>query len=293
MQPLLWVAALFLASLCPPLSATAEDNPWVPAISGWGGVFYQSSDVDGTSSSPDRADLHGNASMLYSGLALSTELMTPKLLEVPGAPALFMHGGVQFAFSPGWNVDKEGSAGKIEVPLTPIGGFPPPGGVSGTGTTAREEAKVYNYAAGIGVAFEFPLAGRMLRIRPSFEYRHDEIDYRLRFVDAQALVGTVCPCGIARVSIREQRAFHSIGPGIELEMDAMRAGPIMLTLFASGRFYHLLGEDETRLAESNGVYSPPVPGFEPVAVESTFQRDPWTIQAGVGIRFRWLPDDSL
>ena len=155
---------------------------------------------------------------------------------------------------------------------------------------AQVESQLASFNAGLGTALEFAVGERTLRLRPSVEYRFDELGYRLRLSDAESLVlDGNCPCGIAQLSTREQQSFHLLGPGLELEMDAARAGPLMLTLFASFRGYRVLSERKERLRLS-GVYTPSIPGAEPLTAEAKFDREPWTFQGGVGLRFRWLPE---
>ena len=47
--------------------------------------------------------------------------------------------------------------------------------------------------------------------------------------------------------------MQSIGGGIELEMDTLRAGPFMIALFANGQAYRLLGDSDIRLFASDGT----------------------------------------
>ena len=287
----IWGALLLVASSfsLPSLaSASDEENPWIPAISGSTGVYSQSMDARGSSSPAARPSISGDTNMLFPFLGLTAELSTPKL-PLPGAPALFIRGGVDFSIASTWNVAKEGSVGKVEVPRTPIGGFPSAEGVSGTGTTASAEPNLANYKAALGASFEFTALDRTLRIRPSVEYRYDAINYRLRMKDADEISGALCPCAIASLSQHKGSDYHSIGPGLELEMDAVRSGPIMVSVFASTQAYYLLGNENTSFNLS-GVYEPSLPANEPVTANANFERDTWSFQAGVGLRFRWLPE---
>ena len=229
--------------------------------------------------------------MVFPFLGISAELMTPKLMGIPGDLAFFVHGGVEFGFSPGWSIAKEGDPGQVDIPDTPAGVPAGPPGATGTGTETRAESQLASYGAGFGVAIEFPFQGRTMRLRPSVEYRYDELGYRLRLSDAESVPGTqACPCGIAQLSTRDQESFHLLGAGLELEMDAARAGSMMLTLFASGRAYHVLN-DRNHTLRLTGGYTPSVPALEPITAEADFERKRWTYQVGVGLRFRWLPQE--
>jgi len=282
--------SLLLASLSLCSSAIAEENPWIPSFSGWGGVIHQKATGSATSTSDQRDDINGASDLTFGFVGLSAELMTPKLRPVPGAPALFVHGDTHFALASTWDVAKERAPGKVTNPITPIG-LPVPGrNATGIGTAQRVQPEQSNFGAGIGVAFEIPVGDRTVRLRPSLEYRYDSIGYQLKLSDSRNIADPLCPCGVVELSGRDEQDFHSIGPGVEVEFDAARAGPVMLTLFASLRGYAVLSERETRLTVS-GDYVPAVPApNDSVSATAHFKRELWTFQGGFGLRFRWMPE---
>jgi hypothetical protein len=84
-----------------------------------------------------------------------------------------------------------------------------------------------------------------------------------------------------KLSGSDKRSFHGIGPGFEFEADTMRAGPFMLTAYVAGQAYAFLGDLEVEFSEKTD--------FDETATWS-FEKDRWGFRAGVGVRFRWLPE---
>jgi len=103
---------------------------------------------------------------------------------------------------------------------------------------------------------------------------------------------------------QESKWFNGVGPGLEIEMDAARAGPFMMTLYLSGQAYHWIGDrtvtiDPGELSVSYsgpGLAFPPPIGFDPATVPNNetadwgYKRNRWGYRGGVGIRFRWQPE---
>ena len=42
----------------------------------------------------------------------------------------------------------------------------------------------------------------------------------------------------------ETKTYHGVGPGLELEVDTVRTGPFMMSLFLAGKAYRVLGDRE-------------------------------------------------
>ena len=82
------------------------------------------------------------------------------------------------------------------------------------------------------------------------------------------------------------KGYHSLGPGLELELDAGRAGPLMASVYTSGQAYHVLGDREFNVL---GVGEFDVGGGS-VEQLSTYELDPWQYRFAVGLRFRWMPE---
>ena len=237
---------------------------------------------------------------------LSLELMTPALTDVLWHPRLFAHadGSLAFAFQ-----RKLAGAGKPG----PMGSPPPPASglglsnvlteetITGQGNRAFSELQTGVFTAGAGVAFTAKVFDRTVRIKPSFAYLRQEIEFSGVANRAIQIRGSVQfrPDGLEdfrllSFSARKTEIQHGIGGGLELEADTQRIGPFLLSVFASGSAYHLLGDvDVTLCSDTNTVG----PSFSPDACETgtgervtwRFEPDDLAWQGSVGLRFRLVP----
>lgn len=284
-------AAAMLVAVLWPLVASGDTDRWAPAFSGFGGVITQEWQARGDSEA--RPAFDGDANVVFPFVGVGAELMTPSPISSWGKPRLFVHGDVAASFDSGWNTAKDNNAGRVNFPIidvdmdgVPDPVQPPVASARGAGSTARHEAQTARFSAGLGVAFEFLLLDRTLRLRPSVEYQWQETEFRVRVGAAESLGGTTnCPCRILQLDTRESHAFHGIGPAVELELDTGRAGPFILSLYAGIQSYYTIGQREIRVrtagAFDDGKLS---------SAETTFERDPWSFNGILGIRFRWMPE---
>jgi hypothetical protein len=266
----------------------------------------------------------GNDDLFLSPeVGASVEVMTPGLQGLPGRPRLFAHGGASLAFAFDRDVAKEGvpnGVGTIEPPSNPSLNPPlPPGSegvllfpqnplvseaaIIGQGSKTSGEVNTLIASAGVGVAFTVDALERRLRIRPSIEWMRQEIDVTGRVVRVYRADTGLNIAGLPQVNsvmlapidmdAEKARHFYGLGPGLEVEMDAARAGPLMLSLFASGQAYRMLGDTEVQMrasqdVEADGTY---VLTDQTVEAEWSFHVHDWAYRGGVGLRFRWLPED--
>jgi hypothetical protein len=233
----------------------------------------------------------------------SLELMTPGLQQLAGRPRLFAHAGAAAAFSFDRNTAKEGIPGDVE--------FPAPGlrfgegEIKGIGSKTSGEVQTLVLSAGLGTAFTLDAFERRLRIKPSLEWMRQEIKVSGQMVrvyrkDTGTGTGTGTPQPAASFFLQEPidlqtddtLPFHGIGPGLEVEMDAGRAGPVVLSLFLSGQAYYMLGDREVHLTGTDQITDPAmVPNTQSVSADFDFNIHQWSYQGGLGIRFRWVPED--
>jgi len=253
-------------------------------------------------------------------VGVDAQLMTPAL-PIPTRPRLFLRGEVLPTFAVTRSIANEGDATGLEPPvfggtgrLQPPINYPEPA-VSGQGSKTDSTVETLAFGADVGVAFPFELRGRQLRIKPSFgwlryEVKVDGTVHRAikndrptgngavirdcTFLPDSVLPTSVSCAGVA-LSGTQSQWFNGIGPGLELEMDAFRAGPIGASLFLNAHGYRILGEREVRFSESvnypNPVGGPPAANQIPADTYTanwSFEVHPWMYRAGVGIRFQWL-----
>jgi hypothetical protein len=180
--------------------------------------------------------------------------------------------------------------------------------VNGLGTEVSAKVNTLVYGANIGVAFPFALGKRRLRIKPSFAWINYEVEATGTVVDAicnppNRCTDTTSPFGVMRegnlrdttLTAGDSRRFNGIGPGLDIEVDTGRFGPIGTSLFLGGRAYRILGNRKINFgaAASFPPLPPAPPAVNPIPAADSAARfgvkvDPWMFRAHVGIRFMWL-----
>jgi len=274
----------------------------------------------------------GSSRSVFPHVGASIELAAPLLSVGPlqriGAVP-FIHGDVALTFDTDHTVATQGDPSSPRVPTLSTNTPPSLDTVSGVGSRVSGEVQPWVFGAGAGLSFEFPMLGRTIRIKPSVEYRYDKVTVSA-FASAAGAgasvfatnpisgeqVASLCPCITSQTSGTQTESFHSLGPGLEIEMDAARAGPFMLTFFLSGGYYQILGNRDVEVEGSaswtnhemfGGALSPYTQSFpdeESREAQATFgyledptldtlgtyERDKFIYRANVGLRFRWLPE---
>ena len=270
-------------------SARADEasglDRWVPALAVYSAINLQHQ--ENLADSPQRAREVDDQLKVYAAMEGHLELMAPALFESYGAPRLFVRGGAGRA----WDTVQLSAENKPgdpeEIPLAGTGAPPPIQGVVRTGTGIRSQFSPYFFTAAAGLAFQIPLEERILRIRPSVEYRRGSMEVEGIVSHAISIAGDdFCPCSLGRLLSKEQQDHDMLGMGLELEVDAQRAGPFMVSLYASSQVYRVLTGRKIRTAESGFMDD----GTTPLSVRTRTFLDEWAVNAGVGMRFRWLPE---
>ena len=267
----------------------------------------------------------GKDLFLTPTVGASLELMTPGLQSVPLKPRLFLHGDASLAFAFNRAVAKEGVPEGVKIPLVPDG----PGSttlwigpttnekqVQGVGSKTEGQVQTLVFSGGMGSALTLHLWERPFRIKPSFEFLRQDVEVSGRLTRAfrkdtgiagqtvpgnPPLVIAAAPAAFVTpidLEASDTETFYGIGPGLELEMDAARAGPVMLTVFVSGQAYRMLGNRDVQLTASQTITDPAIiaaPGDPAnqatVSAKFDFSLHSWAYRSGVGLRFRWLPED--
>jgi hypothetical protein len=272
-----------------------EVTRWVPALAIVTGALIQHGDGSSETTEfenlsgaiePVRPSVVGENDLVPPFVGGSLELMTPGLTSWPARPRLFLHGDAAAAFSASYSVAREGAPGELIVPPNVRNEQL----VQGQGSDARVEVKPLVVSAGLGVAFTVDAWERRLRIKPSFEYLRETIELT-GVVDraANTFDGQNRSVTLIRMSGSAEETYHGIGPGLELEMDTVRTGPLMLTLFLSGQAYRFLGHRPIVATDSFEIDDQEL-GQQTVNARWTFDKDAWGGRVALGLRFRWLPE---
>lgn len=294
------LALLFLALVAPPSARAADDERdeterWVPSASLALGVMSQkaagtvaSSDVLGPAISgttqPLRPPADGRNSLLSATFGGTLELMTPRFLDGWGRPRVYGRIGFDAAFGFDRNLAGEGSPGPFVFPDLPNIGNKPDVVIEGQGSRTRAKTEHFLLSAGAGVAFTVDLGDRRIRIKPSIEYLREEIAIQGIVHRAVAINRPSRNEDDFRyISLTSDRTetYHGVGPGLEIEADTQRAGPFMLTVYASGQGYSFFGDRRIAFSAENEYGE---------RADWTFEKQEWGWGMRLGLRFRWIPE---
>ena len=234
----------------------------------------------------------------------SLELMTPSPFDGFLYPRLFVHGDYAAAFSFERNLAGTGSPDQMGPPdfyanTNDVEEL----AIQGQGSRAKWQLDRDIWSAGGGLALTTTWFQRTVRIKPSVEWIHFTQEFigvvhravKLKTPSQpQIVVNPGTPDWRAQIILNdlsgfrqialtrvETQDFDGIGPGLELEVDTVRLGPFMTSVFALGRGYHLLGDLDQTFSATNEFGETATWTFEP---------EQWMWRAGVGFRLRWVPE---
>jgi hypothetical protein len=293
---------MLLLLFCDPSVAIAESGgsshresnaeSWLPAVGFL--LAVDSQEGVGSASSSARISIEEDGTILTPLVGLEAELMTPSLFSSLGSPRLFVRGGATRAFDVERTIVQEGSVGEITIPvIDPDGdGNPdqrtPIAAVGGQGTLLRTQVQPWGFMAAAGLAFELPFLGdgaRMVRIKPSIEYRREQLRVTAFLGGAESIdLSELCPCRSVNLEATSKRTLHAIGPGLEVEMDTGHIRSSSVTIYGAFRAY--------RVIDGRSINVDRVGEFDdgtPVSLGGRFRRDRWSYRFGVGLRLRWNP----
>ena len=260
------------------LPAENAQHRWVPSLAITSGLIADGARGGVTSSI--RPSAAGTESFASPWLGGSVGIATPAL-EVGGVRSrLFAHAGVAGNFGVERDLAKEGSPGPFVVPPenADFGEIT----VEGQGSTASAGPRGLQSSAGVGVSIEVDTPWRTIRVKPSFEYLHEQVRISGGVRRAQDDDLSIQSYLFFVISGSRNKDFHGIGPGLELETDVSRVGPFEIALALSGSAYKILGNRSVTFTET-----------DPTAAQSAtwrYRKQAWTYRGYVGLRFLWSPD---
>lgn len=291
-------------------SGTERANDWVPSFAVISGVTVQdwNATVKGTripSSGPSagvpedlRPPQRGDGRDVTPYVGGNLELMTPAL-PLPTSPRLFVGGDVAAEFGTERRVAHEGDPSAIRSPVPPASQGSATfseGSALGQGSKTTGEVDTLVYGAHVGVAFPAEVRGHRLRIKPSFGWMRYEVDVSGLIVDAECFDVLQANGGCEPFLggfLREQRfaasgseTLDGIGPGLDVEMDTGRVGPLGTSIFVGARLYRLLGNTTVDLQPLPQSYDDPL-GQGTSSARFTLDVDRWMYRVGLGFRLQW------
>lgn len=273
------VCLALLASAAYAQSPDFRESPrWVPSLAITSGLLIER-EARGEVSSTVRPNADGSKALIAPWMGGSLEMMTPAWEPLGGRIRFFVHGGLAGNFGFERDLAKEGAPSAFVPPTIPR--FGDEALVQGQGSVTRSEPTDFQASAGIGISFTIDTGWRRIRVKPSFEYLVEELEISGLVHRAISVDPNIPSFNFIAISGSEEEYFHGIGPGLEIEADIARKGPLLLALTASGGAYHILGDRDVVISST-----------DPTGVESatwSYRKDSWTYRAHVGLRFRWAP----
>jgi hypothetical protein len=265
--------------------AIAPSDVMQPPIATTCGIDNQ--DLWGCPQSPTQVTFptHGNDTDVVPMVGGSLELMTPSLIDEYLAPRLFAHadGAATFGFERNLAGERKPDTFVAEPPVPPQFDIFERS-VIGQGSRAVIQVERWVFGAGLGVAFTANVLERTIRVKPSFEYFMHDLDMKgsvRRAVKQRDPASSLDDFRLIALAASDTVTLHALGAGLEVEADAGRLGPIMTSLFVMGRGYRYTGNLNHTLSDTNDFGE---------SAKWSYDIDPWLWRAGLGIRFRWVPE---
>jgi hypothetical protein len=305
--------------------AREGEQRWVPSLAITGGATFQTQKGSSDpllfeDMNPDpvplRAPEKGDDLVVTPFVGASLEVMAPAL-PLPWRPRFFVSGEILPSFGSDRTLATQGEPDCVRGPEqdAPCATDEPPGArlrgfredaANGVGTRVSTQMGLMIYGASLGAAFPVPLGERRLRIKPSISWINYEVSAKGLLVNA-ACAPSPQPCtnvypatwmpgdpplavGFLRqpeaLSAKDSKRFNGIGPGLDVEVDTGRFGPIGSALFLGTRAYYVLGNRD--ISFGTGADFDDLLGMDTAQVNFRTEVDPWLFRAHVGIRLQWL-----
>jgi hypothetical protein len=225
--------------------------------------------------------------MVTPTFGASFELMTPALQSVAGRsiagrPRLFGRFDVAYAFGAEYKLPKIGDPGEF----TPSAPRPPftEGTVLGQGGETVISVEPLVLSAGGGLAFTLEAWDRAIRIKPSVEYMRQEVSVSGLVRRAVALAPVHQSVDDFReITLMTQgtQIYHFLGPGLEVDLDAARIGPMTVSPYFALKAWAIL--DNSKFFQDDSNQWDETAAF-------TYLPNKWAFGATIGLRLRWAPE---
>ena len=123
------------------------------------------------------------------------------------------------------------------------------------------------------------------RIKPSAEYLQQKLEVIGRVNRTVQLVNDppdASPGNFRFIELqgRDRKTYYAFGPGLEIEVDANRLGPFLVSPFVAGRAFYFYGDLDVKLSDENEFGE---------SAQWKFQQDQWQWDGHIGVRLRWDP----
>ena len=242
------------------------------------------------------------------------EVMTPAL-PIPLRPRLFFSGELLTFFAPRRAVAFEGDPSCLKGPEGKAvcakdedgtrGRAFGIGAANGLGTQVSARVDTLAFGLTLGAAFPFEYRERNFRLKPSVGWLRYKVEGFGVVVAGDCGMADICTDylelnpspppvtvtvpGFNRETILRAQSghhFNAIGPGLDLEMDAWRYGPVGVALFMGARAYAVLGDRNFSFRAQKSFND--AAGNDVSTATYKIKVDPWLYRASIGIRFLFL-----
>lgn len=300
--------SLFLALAAGPTTSHADeasegrsvDDRWIPSASlySFGNADQRTARMSAdTALKPGQPllDLEDQSYAWLWSVGGTVDLATPVLLDLPGRPRFFVHADVGFSYDVEDPIVTSGDPGS--PPIVPERGAETALNIDKVGAAVRAEGKSLVLSGGFGPQLSFEYLDRGFRVRPTLEwmYRVDTIKSLLGGAESEAATGTLCnpSCRTLFIKAQNEKGYHSIGPGFELEADVGRFGDFMVGWYGSVRAFYVVSDRKANIRTTGAwrrIDNQPTTRPD-TAFVTRYEREPWHYRFGMGIRVSWLPEE--
>jgi hypothetical protein len=276
-------------------STTSFEESWVAGFAVTSGftIQEQRSTVDSANLLDPTGEFRGGdkgkdwAVSPYVGV--SAEVMSPAFEWLPRNARLFISADVLPTFSADRDIATEGNAAGFEIPEDRQGRdlvLYTANSIQGQGNKISSELRTGVYAFNVGMAFPFEVRGYRMRAKPSFGWIWYEVEVKGLLLDADKPLDFDPTTRFVGLENRQKQGFQGIGPGLEIELDVVRYGDFLTSLFIDGHAYRILGDRSIDMSDAE--YFDDAIGTALYTADWTFDVEPWMYRAGLGLRVRWL-----
>lgn len=308
-----------LSKNSPKTRLPSDADHWIPSLAVEGGISFQKWNAGVESlicpgctfpdpaAEPLQPSGAGDDRDSTALIGIQLELKSPQL-NLPGKPRFFVSGEIAPTFGNERDVVSIAMPGEIRSPSAspnaPFSAFI----AAGQGAEVTMQRDELTFGASVGLAFPVEAFGRKLEIRPSFNWTRFDVELDGFVSDAECAPvilgggtpGTQCNTppnspnmGFLRatqIRTSTDETFDGIGPGLHIEMEAMRSGPIQTSVFAGTRIYRILGSKRLEIQDGPTTVSDQL-GTDQNFARFGFTVDEWVYRFGVGVRVQWVGRD--
>jgi hypothetical protein len=305
-------------------SKQAGEDRWVPSFAILSGVTVQEQHgsassflQEGASATPIvlQPGAEGHDTTVSAFVGASLELMSPAL-PIPTRPRFFVSAEILPTFGADRDLALDGDPNCVRGPLPNDPCASEEDGtrrrlydeeaINGEGSKTTATVDTLAFGATAGIAFPLQFGERQIRIKPLIGWINYKVEAEGLVVDAECpaenpLFGCTAytpnlnnppiPGFLREVTLtgKESKRFNGIGPGLDVEVDTARVGPVGAAIFLGARAYYVPGD--RRITFGTTETFDDVFGNDVAFGNFEVKVDPWIYQAHIGIRFLWLGTD--